>query len=348
MSAIPSTSRAITINAYGGPEVLTEASVPTPTLLEPADAESVIIKISHAGVNPVDYKARQGDLSFMAKLPFPAILGIDYAGTIAAVGSKVSTFKVGDSVYGKTAGVNGKGVYAEYAKLSTITDLIHPLPTNVPPEQAAGVGVVALTAYVGLVKYGALSLKQEENKGKKVLVIGASGGVGIFAVQIAKLLGAHVTAIASGKNKDFVAALGADVFVDYTVKPLPELLTQKDEFDVIYDSIGGDEGKNWDLAQIILKPNGFFVTPAAPSHGPVTAGAIAGMVGTLAWRGLTNSRKYKFIHGLPITEFPQVGKWIEERKLKLFTIVVLPLGEVKKAHELSASGRTVGKIVLAV
>ncbi|KAI9337586.1 quinone oxidoreductase, partial [Obelidium mucronatum] len=336
------------IKKYGGPEVLEEASLPAPTLL-PSDASSVIVKVSHAGVNPVDYKVRQGDVSLIVNLQFPAILGIDYAGTIAAVGSAVTGFKVGDAVYGKTAGVDGKGVYAEYVKLSTVTDVVVPLPKNVLPEQAAGVGVTASTAYVGLVTYNALSLNAEENKGKKVLVIGASGGVGIFTVQIAKLLGAHVTAVASAKNKDFVVSqLGADAFVDYTAKPIAEQFTEKNYFDVIYDTVGGDEGKNWELAQTILKPNGLFVTSAASHHGPVTVGSMAGIVGSMAWRGLTNSRKYKFIFSLPVDQFPNVAKWIEEGKLKLFTTVTLPLADVKKAHEMSASGRTVGKIVLVV
>ncbi|KAI9325352.1 quinone oxidoreductase [Obelidium mucronatum] len=324
--SLPATTRAIVIKKYGGPEVLEEASLPAPTLLP------------HAGVNPVDYKVRQGDVSLIVNLKFPAILGIDYAGTIAAVGSAVTGFKVGDAVYGKTAGVDGKGVYAEYVKLSTVTDVVVPLPKNVLPEQAAGV-----------VTYNALSLNAEENKGKKVLVIGASGGVGIFTVQIAKLLGAHVTAVASAKNKDFVVSqLGADAFVDYTAKPIAEQFTEKNYFDVIYDTVGGDEGKNWELAQTILKPNGLFVTSAASHHGPVTVGSMAGIVGSMAWRGLTNSRKYKFIFSLPVDQFPNVAKWIEEGKLKLFTTVTLPLADVKKAHEMSASGRTVGKIVLVV
>ncbi|KAJ3283456.1 hypothetical protein HDU79_009077 [Rhizoclosmatium sp. JEL0117] len=345
--SLPPTMRAITISGYGSPDVLTESTLPTPTLSN-SDTSSVIVKVEAAGVNPVDYKVRQGDMAAVVSLPIPnAVLGIDYAGTVVEVGSAVKGIKVGDRVYGKTAGIKGFGTYAEYVKVSTVADVVVKRPEGVSAQQAAGVGVCALTAYVGLVTYGGLSLKVEENKGKEVLVNGASGGVGLFAVQIAKILGAKVVAVASGKNKDFVTkTLGADEFVDYTAKPLKDQLTTKNQFDVFYDAVGMDEGKNWDLAQTILKPGGLFAASAPASHGPVSVGALAGMVGTIAWRAISSSRKYKFITSLPVDQFPNVAKWIEEGKVKLFTTVELPLSDVKKAHELSASGRTVGKIVL--
>ncbi|KAJ3086836.1 NADPh quinone reductase [Physocladia obscura] len=345
--------KAIVIKSYGGPEVLEETDVPAPTL-DPAsktDAESVIVDILAAGVNPVDYKVGRGDLASLLSLKFPSILGIDYAGTVAAVGSNVVGFSVGDAVYGKLAGINGHGTYAAQTKVHTKTDVILHRPASLSVEQAAGVGVVALTAYVGLVTYAGLSLTVADNAAKHVLVIGASGGVGTWAVKIAKLLGAKVTAVASGKNKSFVLDnLKADAFIDYTVAPLAEQLKTKDEFDVIYDAIGGDEGKNWDLAQLILNPHGLFVSPAAhlPEDTPVSLGAVAGFVGTMAWRAITNSRRYRYISSLPVDQFENIGKWLKDGKIVPYTSVVLPLSDVKKAHELSKAGRTVGKIVLTL
>ncbi|KAJ3062158.1 hypothetical protein HDU98_001950 [Podochytrium sp. JEL0797] len=350
MSALPETMRAVAINAYGGTEVLEQTTLPTPTLQHNHfDAMAVIVKVKAAGINPVDYKVRQGDMAAVLGLTFPAVLGIDYAGVVVAVGENVKSVKVGDEVYGKTGAIKGKGAYAEYIKVHTVEDIVVPRPDNITPEQAAGVGVVALTAYIGLVTYAGLSLFEEENKDKQVLVIGASGGVGIFAVQIAKLLGANVTAIASAKNKEFVTReLGADQFIDYTSSPLESQLTQPDQFDVIFDTVGMDEGKYWDLAQLIMKPHGLFVTSAGPTKGPVTITGLASFVATIAWRAVSNSRRFKFVSALSVDQFPNLATWIKEGGLKLFTTVTLPFEEVQKAHEMSASGRTVGKIVLTL
>ncbi|KAJ3225757.1 hypothetical protein HDU78_010568 [Chytriomyces hyalinus] len=344
---VPATMQAITFSKYGDSSVLEYQNIATPVLSE-KDTNCVLVRVHAAGVNPVDYKVRRGDMSAMVAMPFPAILGIDYAGVIAAVHAGYSgPLKVGDRVYGKTAGVQGKGTYAQFVKLDTKLDLVVPLPANVSFNDAGGIGVAALTAYVGLVPYGGLSKDVAENAGRRVLVIGASGGVGMFVVQMAKLLGAHVTAVASGKNKDFVVStLGADVFLDYTTAPLAKQLSTKDEFDVIYDAVAGDDGKNWELAQTILKPSGLFVSPAAPFEGGISVGNVAKFAGTLAWRAVTSSRRYKFISAIPVPDFPPVAEWIEKGSLKLVTSVALPLAEAKKAHELSESGRTVGKIVL--
>ncbi|KAJ3229552.1 hypothetical protein HDU77_001564 [Chytriomyces hyalinus] len=346
-ASVPATMQAITFSKYGDSSVLEYQTIATPILSE-KDTACVLVRVHAAGVNPVDYKVRKGDLAPIVTVQFPAVLGLDYAGTVAAVHARYSgSLKVGDRVYGKTADVKGKGAYAQYIKLNAKVDLVVPLPTNVSFNDAGGVGVAGLTAYVGLVPHGGLSKDVAENAGRRVLVIGASGGVGMFVVQMAKLLGAHVTAVASGKNKDFVVnTLGADVFLDYTTAPLAKQLTTKDEFDVIYDAVAGDKGKNWELAQTILKPSGLFVSPAPPFEGGTNVGNMTKFVGTLAWRAVSNSRRYKFISTTPVSDFPMVAEWIAKGSLKLVTSVALPLAEAKTAHELSESGRTVGKIVL--
>ncbi|KAI8826510.1 chaperonin 10-like protein [Chytriomyces cf. hyalinus JEL632] len=340
--------QAITFSKFGDSSVLEYQTIATPLLTEKDNTDCVLVRVHAAGVNPVDHKLRKGEMTALVTVNFPAIPGIDYAGVIAAVQAGYSgPLKVGDRVYGKTANVQDKGPYAQYIKLDTKVDLVVPLPANVSFNDAGGVAVVALTAYVGLVPYGGLSKNVAENVGRKVLVIGASGGVGMFVVQMAKLLGAHVTAVASGKNKDFVLnTLGADVFLDYTTAPLTERLSTKNEFDVIYDTVAGDKGKNWELAQTILKSSGLFVSPVPPFDGPVSVGNMASMMGTMAWRGVTSSRRYRFISSAPVSDFPMVAEWIANGSLKLVTSVALPLAEAKKAQELSETGRTVGKIVL--
>ncbi|KAJ3215890.1 hypothetical protein HDU67_010192, partial [Dinochytrium kinnereticum] len=348
--SIPESSKAIVFSRYGAPDVLELTTVPTPTLTPTDDA--VIVKIDAAGVNPVDYKVRQGDLSALLRLPFPAILGIDYAGHVVAVGSQAKgDLKVGDAVYGKLAGVSGKGTYAEYIRVSTRTDLVVKKPESLSAVDAAGVGVCALTAYVGLVTYNGLSLDHVDQPvgpdSKSVLVIGASGGVGSWAVQLSKKLGARVTAVASGRNKDFVVgALKADTFIDYTAAALDKQLTKQNEFDVIYDAVGGDQ--YWTLAQTILKPGGLFVTAVGSTEhgGKLTLYNLGGMVGSLAWRSLTNSRKYRFVSSLPVDQFDNLAKWIADGSLKCPPSTTIPLAEAKRAHELSASHRTVGKLIL--
>ncbi|KAJ3328895.1 hypothetical protein HDU76_009081 [Blyttiomyces sp. JEL0837] len=345
---------AVVVNAYGPPDVLEYVKMETPRL-SPTDKDSVIVKIEAAGVNPVDHKLREGSMKVMFPLTFPCILGIDYAGTVAEVGSEVTQVKVGDSVYGKVGSKNttsGKGTYAEYVKLSMTDDLVIPRPSNLNAVQAAGVGVVALTAYVGLVTNGGIPLESDGTT-RRVLIIGASGGVGIYAVQIAKKLGAEVTAVCSEANAEMVKSLGADRVIDYKAGPLRKQfppgdhLAEKDMFDVLFDCVGGDE--YWDLAQVVLKPNGLFSTTTGQAkNGIPSMLALASFGASIMWRIATNSRRYKFISELPLTEFTNVAKWIEDGSLQPMTKVTMPLQDAKKAHELSESGRSNGKIVLFV
>ncbi|KAJ3397879.1 NADPh quinone reductase [Chytriomyces hyalinus] len=328
--SVPDTMKAVTFSSYGSSaDVLEHVELPTPKLADD-DTLSVIIKVVSAGVNPVDYKIVKGYLSAYLPMPVPAIPGADYSGIIVQVGSSVTLFNVGDKVYGKTAKPNGYGPYAEYIKVNSQTDLVTHMPASISFNEAGGISLAALTAYVGLATYDGLNKDAYYNKDKKVLVIGASGGVGMWAVQIAKRLGASVTAVASSRNKDFVLnTLKADAFIDYTQAPLAEQFTTADEFDVIYDSIGADITSNWDLAQLILKPGGLFVSPA-------------GSVKTTD----ADTRRFKFVAQLPVSEFPQIAGWVAEGSVTPITTRALPLSEAKQAHELSASGRTVGKIVL--
>ncbi|KAJ3306096.1 hypothetical protein HDU76_004892 [Blyttiomyces sp. JEL0837] len=349
---LPDQMHAIIVKTYGSSDVLEYVKVETPRLT-PADKDSVIIKVEGAGVNPVDHKLRSGAVKVIFPLKFPSFLGIDYAGTVAEVGSAVTKFKVGDAVYGKLgtkAMTTGKGTYAEYVKVSTTEDLVVPRPSKLDAVHAAGVGVVALTAYVGLVTYGGLPLTPD-GKTRRVLIIGASGGVGVYGVQIAKKLGAEVTAVCSGSNAEMVKSIGADRVIDYKAGPLkaqiaPEgHLAEKDMFDVLLDCVGGDE--YWDLAQIVLKPGGLFsTTTGSGKDGVANMMVLASFGASMVWRMATNSRKYKFISYLPLSEFENIAKWIEDGSLKPVTKVTMALQDAKKAHDLSESGKANGKIVL--
>ncbi|HEY9619835.1 MAG TPA: zinc-dependent alcohol dehydrogenase family protein [Crinalium sp.] len=204
-------------------------TIPRP---EPA-ANQVLVRVKASGVNPLDSKIRTGKAPHAQQL-LPAVLGIDLAGIIEAVGSEVTAFQVGDEVYGMTGGVGGlQGSLAEFAAVDA--DLLAKKPTNLTFREAAALPLVFLTAWEGLVD--AANVRE----GQKVLILGGSGGVGHVAVQIAKARGAKVFATASPAKHDMVRQLGA-VPIDYRSMAIAQIVqtyTDGQGFDVVYDSVGG-------------------------------------------------------------------------------------------------------------
>jgi NADPH:quinone reductase-like Zn-dependent oxidoreductase len=232
--------KAIIISRYGSPEVLQYEDVETPQIRP----EQLLIKVHASSVNPIDWKTRKGMLSILTGNRFPLILGFDVAGEVLEVGSQVTRFKVGDAIYGSTNFPGG--AYAEFTVVSE--NLAAHKPINMTYEQAATVPLAALTALQALRDLGNVK------SGQKVLINGASGGVGIFAVQIAKVLGAEVTGVSSSKNLDFVKSLNADLVIDYTLQDFTEGNVQYDIiFDVVAKRVFSDCRK-------VLKPNGVFIS----------------------------------------------------------------------------------------
>jgi NADPH:quinone reductase-like Zn-dependent oxidoreductase len=306
--------KAIVINEYGDENVLNYTDVERP---EPK-ADEVLVKVRIAAVNPADWKIRDGmGESFGFKLPL--ILGGDIAGTIEEVGDSVETFKKGDAVYGMTLS-NLSGGYAEYAVATA--DAIALKPESINFEEAAAIPIGALTAWQAMFDLAHLS------SGQRILITGASGGVGSMAVQLAKAKGAFVIGTASGRNENYVCDLGADEFVDYTRQPFEEVVK---DVDVVFDTIGSD---TLERAFQTLKQGGFLVTSAGtPSEEKAReSGVEAAFVFCKS-----NAQQLREINHL-----------IDDGKLKIHIETVLPLTEAKKAHQLSQSGRTRGKIVLQV
>jgi NADPH:quinone reductase-like Zn-dependent oxidoreductase len=235
---------------YGSPDVIAFEDVRKPS---PADDE-VLVKVRAAAVNPVDWHYLRGEpyvmrLSSGLGLPNKVRLGVDFAGTVDAVGRNVTRFKPGDAVFG-----GGGGTLAEYVTVRADRAIVHK-PPNLTFEQAAAVPVAAITALQGLRDKGRI------RAGQKILINGASGGVGTFAVQIAKSYGAEVTGVCSTRNLAMVRAIGADRVVDYT----REDFTQGSErYDLILDMVG-----NHALSDVrrVLKPDGVYVMVGAPSDG---------------------------------------------------------------------------------
>lgn len=305
--------KAIMINEYGDESVLIYTDVTRP---EPK-ADEVLIKVHAAGVNPVDWKIRDGAGERFG-LKLPVVLGLEVAGTIEAAGDAVKNFKAGDAVCGFLKAFTGG--YAEYAVAKPEEIVLK--PDNLDFENAAAFPLAALTAWQAMFDLANLQ------SGQRILITGASGGVGTMAVQLAKAKGAYVIGTASDRNREFVKSLGADEFVDYTKQNFEEAVK---DVDVAFDAVGGD---TYERAFQTLKKGGFLVTAVAnPSEEKAKQ------------FGIKTERVFGKPNGQQLIE---VSRLIEEGQVKTHVETILPLAEVKKAHELSKAGRTRGKIVLTI
>ena len=307
--------KAIVIHEYGAPEVLKYEDVPRP---EPKENQ-ILVRVIAAGVNPVDGMIRSGMFAKYEKDVFPMIPGADIAGVVEKAGSKITKFKAGDPVYAYVSLKNGGG-YAEYAVATE--SKASPKPKLLTYVEAAAVPVVALTAWQALIDTAKLGA------GQTVLIHGGSGGVGSFAIQIAKAHGAKVIATASTANQDLLKQLGADVAIDYTKTKFEDIAR---DVDVVLDSVGKDT--------------------LARSYGVVKKGGF--IVSLVARPNPTELEKHG-IRGAPISvepnsaELAEIGKLIDKKKIKVIVSQTLPLSEAIKAQEQVATGHTRGKIVLKV
>ena len=243
--------KAVVFRCYGPPQVLKVEDVVKPT---PEDDE-LLVKVQAAAVNPLDWHYMRGEpyimrLSSGIGAPNEIRSGVDFAGTIEAVGKNVTRFKVGDAVFGGRS-----GALAEYVTIRETSAVVQK-PANVSFEQAAAVPIAGVTALQALRDFGQLEA------GQKVLINGASGGVGTYAVQIAKSLGAEVTAVCSTRNVELVRSLGADHVIDYTKESFIE---STGKYDLIVDNIGNHPLRK---ARQVLKPGGTFVIVGAKSDDP--------------------------------------------------------------------------------
>jgi len=347
---LPATMRVLQMSAYGNPDVLQYVEARTPPLQQPTD---IIVRVHTAGVNPVEAKMRQGNMSLFMKPTFPCILGGDYCGTIVSKGDKVEGFNIGDEVFGTLpdpVGISVGGTYAQYARIPVTKSAVALKPANISAAEAGAAGVAVLTAWQALIHHG----KLKTTLAAKVIVIGAAGGLGIYALQIAKAFGAHVVAICSGKNADLVTRFGADQVLDYTVENcLAEFSNEaKGTFDVVFDAVGGDD--YWNLFAPVLKPSGVYSSATGPTQhaGSQKLGFldVAKTAATITGRKIFASRKYDLIVRLPYCDMPEIATLFEEGKVKSYVPQqqMISLKDGAKAHEMIESHRTVGKIVLVM
>ncbi len=284
--------------------------------------DEVLIRVCAAGVNPIDWKTREGGLKALRPYPMPLTLGWDVSGAIDCVGSAVTNFKVGDKVFAKLdSGRNGG--YAEYVA-SKSSDVAH-APKNIPLEHAAGIPLACQTAWTGLFD------KANLQAGQTILIHAASGGVGSFAVQLAKNAGACVIATTSAANIALVESLGADEVIDYRAEDFSQHVKG---VDVVFDMLGGESrAKSWQC----LKKGGVLVSVVA-RQDPFDAGIVKKF-------GVRAEPVAMIANG---ERLQRTAELVEAGKLKVVIAKEFPLAEAKAAHELSESGRTVGKIILRV
>jgi NADPH:quinone reductase-like Zn-dependent oxidoreductase len=311
MTISTQTMRVIHVHRYDGPEQLKLEEKPRP---EPQAGE-VLLRVHAAGVNPIDWKIRQGLMRESRPVTFPYTPGIEVAGVVAEVGPAVTAFEIGQTVFGQIA----EGGYAEYITASV--EALALKPQTLSFVEAATVPVGATTAWRALFDHGRLT------SGQRVLIQGAAGGVGLFAVQLAKWKSAQVIGTASTANLNYVRSLGADTIVDYTT-PVESVVQ---DVDLVLDGIGAE---NLSRSLAVLKPGGTLISIAGPP--PQEQARVRDV-------------RAAFIRNQYSRELLRtVTQLIDEGHLKVTAGKTFALSEVQQAHEYGQSSHGRGRIVLQI
>jgi len=314
--------RAAVIDGYGGSDRLEVREIARPS----PGAGQLLVRVRAAGVNPLDWKIRRGDLRIVMPQKFPWVPGYDAAGVVEEIGVEVDRFAPGDAVH---AYVRNAGACAEFAVVDA--DAAAMIPDGLPFEAAAAVPLAALTAWQALVDRGELAV------GERLLVNGGAGGVGHFAVQIAAALDARVTAVAGARNQDFLRELGAERTIDYESD---DFTRDEETYDVVFDAAGTSDFRRCDL---ILGEGGIYVTtnvgPRAFLHALRTG--LASLIGT--------ARRARWVSVQPSgKDLAEIDALILRGRVRPHVDHVFSLDEIRQAHDASETGGGRGKIVIRV
>jgi len=332
--------RAFVLSDYGGPECTALTDVPQPA----PRANELLVRVRAAGLNPVDYKIRAGQLKIIHKYPLPIVMGNELAGVVETVGSSVTRFAKGDRVFARVD-KNIMGAFADYAVVHE--DHAAPMLEALDFPSAAALPLAGLTALQ------ALRDELHLSTGDRIFIPGGAGGVGTFAIQIAKHFGAYVATTASARGDALVKRLGADVVIDYVSERFEDKLSG---YDCAFDLIGGDT-----LARLwpVLKRGGRVVSIAGMPE-PVTARKDLGEGKALAalfwvaslttrWRAARHGTSYRYLFMHPSgVDLAYLASLIEAGKLKVVIDRVFPFAEAKEAMAYLETGRAKGKVVLAM
>jgi 2-desacetyl-2-hydroxyethyl bacteriochlorophyllide A dehydrogenase len=312
--------KAVVFDRYGGVEVLQYREVEKPTI----KPDQLLVQVRASSVNPVDWKIRQGHLQLLSGFNFPRIVGSDISGVVVEVGREVTQFQPGDEVYTSLNPLTG-GACAEYAAVTESVASIK--PQNITHTEAAAVPIAGLTALQALRDLG------EIQTGKKVLINGASGGVGIFAVQIAKAMNAEVTGVCSSKNRDFVNNLGADIVLDYA---RIDFTHQTQKYDIILDAVGN---KTFAECENVLQTEGAYISTLPSFDNLVPMFLSLFMSGKKAKLIVANANN---------SDLGILRELIESGKIHPIVDRTYSLEEVAAAHTYSETGRAIGKIAISI
>ncbi|MEG4530359.1 NAD(P)-dependent alcohol dehydrogenase [Microcoleus sp. D2_18a_D3] len=312
--------KAVAFDRYGSAEELQYRELEKPI----AKSNELLVRVRASSVNPVDWKIRQGHLQLLTGFNFPRIVGSDISGVVVEVGREVTKFQPGDEVYTFLNPMSG-GACAEYAVVAESDAAFK--PKNITHAEAAAVPIAGLTALQSLRDLGQIQA------GNKVLINGASGGVGTFAVQFAKAMNAEVTGVCSAKNREFVKSLGADFVLDYEQIDFTQ---QTDKYDIILDAVGT---RTFAECEKVLQPEGVYIStlPSFENLAPMLT----------SW--FISGKKAKFIlaNAHP-SDLEALRELIESDKVEPIVDRTYSLQEVAAAHAYSETGRAIGKIAIGI
>lgn len=312
--------KAAIINQFGTPDVFEVTAIETPKIKN----DQLLIKVKAVSINPIDWKQRKGNHKFILGSPFPIVLGYDICGEVVETGSEIKQFKKGDKVFGVLDNKYG-GALAEFAVAHE--NCIFHQPENISDAEAAALPMASLTALQ------ALRDKAGLQKGQTVLILGASGGVGHMAIQIAKIMGAKVIAVAGESSKTFVEQFHPDEFIDYRSQ---DILTLKQKVDVFFDVAGI---YSFPKCKHLLKPGGVYINtlprPKILIHK------------ILQW--FTNGKKVKtLLMKHHQKDLFQIKQWIEENKISVKIDRSFTLENISDAHTFAQQGHSKGKNVVLI
>jgi alcohol dehydrogenase len=320
MSHSNNNMRSAQINKYGSSEVVEiNRSAPAPNI----STGKVLVIVNAAGVNPIDWKIREGYMRQMIQLQFPSTLGSDFSGVIKQIGEGVSPsdFKQGDEVYGQASVVKGgSGAFAEMALASQ--DSITHKPRSLSHTEAAALPLVGVSAWQALVENIGLS------KDKKILIHGGAGGIGSIAVQLAKHLGVHVATTVSTNDKQFVQELGADQVIDYKVEGFEDILH---DYDAVFDTIGGETYRR---SFKVIKKGGVIVSMLEQPNSELMNQYVVNAI--FLFTQVNRERLTK------------LAQWVDKNNIRVNVEKTFSLDEVGNALDYQKDVHPRGKIVLTV
>jgi alcohol dehydrogenase len=308
------------LKGYGSSEVI-EINRNTPTPNDPSEGK-VLVRVKAAGVNPSDWKFRDGFFQQMMPLQFPSTLGWDFSGVIEKVGQGVSDFNQGDEVYGQAAEpTGGSGAFAEIA-LANASSIAHK-PKTSSLQQAAGLPLVGVSAWQALVETIGLT------KGQKILIHGGAGGIGSIAIQLAKHLGSYVATTVSTNDKQFAKELGADEVIDYKTQTFEDILPH--DFNAVFDTVGSE---TYTRSFKVLKKGGMIVSMLEQPNQQL-----------MEQFGLKAVFQFTQVNRDRLTKLAQ---WVDQNNIRVNVDKTFPLEEAGKALDYQKDAHPRGKVVLAI